>query len=199
MTGSDSPAKEGFSGMSEVRQIPDYREIDDVLGEIKARVDAAEGHGILCGMLSTGGHITGRDWLRQVLPEEARDMEVGDALLALFNATAWQLDDPQFSFTILLPDEEDVPLGDRTRALAHWCSGFLYGLGVGGVTESTQLPGEAAEVLADLAKIASVDYELEQPGEEEEQAYEEVVEYVRVAALLVFESMRGPREDESVH
>lgn len=184
--------------MSEVRHIPDYREINDALGEVQARVDAAESHGILCGMLSAGNHIADRDWLTQVVPEEARGMEGGGALLALYNATVWQLDDPQFSFTMLLPDE-DAHLGDRTQALAHWCSGFLYGLGLGGVTESTQLPGEAAEVLGDLAKIASVDYELEQPGEKEERAYEEVVEYVRVAALLVFESMRGPRDDESVH
>ncbi len=98
----------------------------------------------------------------------------------------------------MLPDD-DEHLGERTAALAHWCSGFLYGLGVSGVTESTQLPGEAAEVLGDLAKIASVDYELDEPGEAEEQAYEEVVEYVRVGALLVFESLRGPRLDESVH
>lgn len=184
--------------MPEVKHIPDYREIDDVLGEANARVDAAEGHGILCGMLSAGGHVAERDWLSQVLPEEASGMEGSHALLALFSATVWQLEDPDFSFMMALPDDE-AHLGDRTQALAHWCSGFLFGLGLGGVTESTQLPGEAAEVLADLAKIASVDYELEQPGEKEEQAYGEVVEYVRVAALLVFESMRGPRDDESVH
>lgn len=184
--------------MSAVKQIPDYREINSVLGEVKARVDASESHGILCGMLSAGNHIADRDWIRQVVPEEAHDTEGCSALLALFSATVWQLDDPQFSFTMLLP-EDGTPLGDRTQALAHWCSGFLYGLGLGGVTESTQLPREAAEVLTDLAKIASVDYELEQPGEEEERAYGEVVEYVRVAALLVFESMRGPRDDESVH
>lgn len=198
MSGPYHPANEGFPGMSEVTQIPAYGEINDALGEIKARVDASESHGILCGMLSAGGYIADRDWLRQVVPEEQREMHGGDVLRALYNATVWQLGDPQFSFTLLLPDEE-AGLGDRTQALAHWCSGFLYGLGLGGVTESTQLPGEAAEVLGDLAKIASVDYELEKPSEEEEQAYEEVVEYVRVAALLVFESMRGPRDDESVH
>lgn len=192
------PGKGRLPGMPEVKQIPDYREIDDALHDVTARVDAAESHGILCGMLSAGGHIADRDWLSQVVPGEAGDMEKCDTLLALYHATVWQLGDPQFSFTMLLPDEE-APLGDRTRALAQWCSGFLYGLGLGGVTESTQLPGEAAEVLGDLAKIASVDYELEEPGEEEERAYEEVVEYVRVAALLVFESMRGPRDDESVH
>lgn len=184
--------------MSEVKQIPDYAEIDDVLVETRARIDAAESHGILCGMLSAGGHVAERDWLSQVVPEEKSGMERYDTLLALFHATVWQLGDPQFSFTMLLPDDE-APLEDRTQGLAHWCSGFLYGLGLGGVTESTQLPGEAAEVLGDLAKIASVDYELDEAGEEEERAYEEVVEYVRVAALLVFESMRGPREDESLH
>lgn len=184
--------------MPEVKQIPDYRETDDALDEISARVDAAESHGMLCGMLSAGGHIAERDWLSQVLPGAPDEMKGCDTLLALYHGTIWQLADPQFSFTMLLPDDE-APLGDRTRALAQWCSGFLYGLGLGGVTESTQLPGEAAEVLGDLAKIASVDYELEEPGEEEERAYGEVVEYVRVAALLVFESMRGPRDDESVH
>lgn len=184
--------------MSDPTTIPDLREIRDALGELKARVDAPESHGILCGMLSAGSPVADRDWLRQLTPEEEKEVRVSDTLQSLYRATIWQLDDPQFGFTLLLPDD-DENLGERTEALAHWCSGFLYGLGVSGITESTQLPGEAAEVLGDLAKIASVDYELEQPGEAEEQAYEEVVEYVRVGALLVFESLRGPRLDESVH
>lgn len=185
-------------GMSDPTTIPELQKVRDALGDLKARVDAPESHGILCGMLSAGGPVADRDWLRQLAPEEAGDPGANDSLEALYRATIWQLDDPQFSFSLLLPDDEET-LGARTEALANWCSGFLYGLGVSGVTESTQLPGEAAEVLGDLAKIASVDYELEQPGEEEEQAYEEVVEYVRVGAMLVFESLRGPRLDESVH
>lgn len=184
--------------MSERTPIPDLQQIRDDLGQLKARVDAPESHGILCGMLSAGGMVADRDWLQQLVPAEATPAGAGDSLQDLYRATIWQLDDPQFSFSLLLPDD-DEHLGERTEALAHWCSGFLYGLGVSGVTESTQLPGEAAEVLGDLAKIASVDYEIDEPGEAEEQAYEEVVEYVRVAALLVFESLRGPRLDESVH
>lgn len=184
--------------MSKATKTPEIEDIRDALGDLRSRVDAPESHGILCGMLSAGGPVADHEWLRHLVPEEVRDVGPDDTLQALYRATVWQLDDPQFGFVLLLPDD-DENLGDRTEALAHWCSGFLYGLGVSGVTESTQLPGEAAEVLGDLAKIASVDYELEQPGEAEERAYEEVVEYVRVGALLVFESLRGPRLDESVH
>lgn len=191
------PSRDGLR-MSDRTDIPALEEIRDALGDLKARVDAPESHGILCGMLSAGGPVQDRDWLRHLAPDADGEVGAADSLQALYRATVWQIDDPQFSFTLLLP-EEDENLGERTEALAHWCSGFLYGLGVSGVTESTQLPGEAAEVLGDLAKIASVDYELEQPGEAEERAYEEVVEYVRVGALLVFESLRGPRIDESVH
>lgn len=177
---------------------PDYRAVDEALGTLKARVDAPESHGILCGMMSTGKSVRDRDWLSQVIGEELAEPGDSGSLQALYESTQWQLDDPNFSFHPLLPDEE-ADLAARTEALAHWCSGFLYGLGVGGVSEATQLPGDAAEVLTDLAKIATVDFELEEPGEEEERAYREVVEYVRVGALLVFESLRGPRVEDSVH
>jgi len=183
--------------MSDTIVLPEYGEIDETLSSLRSRVDAPESHGILCGMISAGGRCDDRDWMAQVVPDAGK-LDGSVSLQALYDATLLQLDDPQMSFQPLLPGE-DADLALRTEALAHWCSGFLYGLGLGGVTEATQLPGEAAEVLGDIAKIASVDYEVEEPGEEEERAYAEVVEYVRVGALLVFESLRGPGESDTVH
>lgn len=177
---------------------PDYGVVDEALDTLNARVGAPEGHGILCGMLSTGRGVGDREWLAQLGGGAVEQLRHADSLQALYRSTQGQLDDAGFSFQPLLPDE-DADLRTRTEALALWCSGFLYGLGVAGVTEATQLPGEAAEVLGDLAKIARVDFDLDDPGDEEERAFHEVLEYVRVGALLVFESLRGPRGDEAVH
>lgn len=165
---------------------------------LKARVGAPESHGILCGMLSTGASVKERDWLSQLVDERPREAVDFNSLKALYESTQWQLQDPQFSFQPLLPDDS-AHLRTRTEALAYWCNGFLYGLGIGGVTEATQLPSEAAEILGDIAKIATVDFELDEPGDAEENAYQEVLEYVRIGALLVFESLRGPRQEDTVH
>lgn len=184
--------------MSSVDPTPEYSDVSTALDRLHADVDAPEGHGILCGMLSAGTQVNDEAWLSQVLPGAASRAESRELLRQLFERTVFQLGDPEFSFEPLLP-RDDVSLAARTQALSNWCGGYLYGLGLGGVTETTSLSADAAEILTDLAKIAGVDYELDGADDAEEDAYTEVVEYVRVGTLLVFESLRGPRQSEAVH
>ena len=47
-----------------------------------------------------------------------------------------------------------------------------------------------AELLDDLAEIARVDFEVGEPDEEEQAAFAEVVEYVRVGVLLINEELQ---------
>lgn len=188
--------------MDPTPELPAYGEVRDALARFTSGVDPAAVHGAMCAVLSVGrepGRV--REWLALVLPDGAFDEHLDadtEALLrALSSATATALDDPQMRFRPLLP-LEGRSLGERTEALSAWCNGFLYGLRAAGV-EDEALPEEAREVAHDLAHIANVDFELEDADEHEEEAFAEVVEYVRMGALLVHEELRGPRENESVH
>ena len=121
-------------------------------------------------------------------------------LAEAWRSTAAQLDDEEMGFALWLPDDED-PLEERTVALARWCSGFLAGLGSGGQIES--LSSEAREAIGDLQEIARAELSSSVAGregsEEDEQAFAEIVEYVRVVAMTLREEFRGPAEGEPVH
>ena len=88
--------------------------------------------------------------------------------------------------------DDDAALDERVMALGEWCQGFLFGLGQSGLSNETQLTTEIADVLRDLAAVAQVG--LNETAEDDEVSYSELVEYVRVAVLLVEAEL-----DDSAH
>lgn len=183
----------------------DYESVQSSLDSVGA--NAAETHGTLCGLLCTADRLDPLGWAQDV---QAGKLEVprvlssdavsetltpGDArapLVQLFRETLAQMEDPEFGFYPFLPDS-DAPLAERADALAAWCQGFLYGLSLGGVEGEDALPAQAREVVQDLSEISRLGLETDQDGEEEENAYAEVLEYVRMAVLLVREELRPLR------
>lgn len=145
-------------------------------------VDASELHGALSGWLSGGG-ADAPDWPAQVLADAALPApERGSALDALRSATAAQLDDRDFEFELLLPDE--APIAARAEALFGWCRGFLGGFGLAS-GDKAALSEEGEEALRDIARLAQADAEFGEDEQEDEDALAEIEEFVRVAALLL--------------
>jgi hypothetical protein len=99
-----------------------------------------------------------------------------------------------------LPDD-DEPLEERTIALGQWCMGFLAGLASGG--QFNALSEEASEAIEDLQQIARAELTAAEGGaednEDDEQALAEIIEYVRVVALMMREDFRGPRSNDAIH
>jgi uncharacterized protein YgfB (UPF0149 family) len=89
---------------------------------------------------------------------------------------------------VLLLPTDDAPLADRAAALGQWCQGFLSGFGLN-CRDSSMLSTEATEVLQDLAAISQVQDALEE-SDDGENDYMEVMEYLRVAPLLLFSETR---------
>jgi uncharacterized protein YgfB (UPF0149 family) len=107
----------------------------------------------------------------------------------LHEATQGQLNDPTCDFHLLLPgDDEAIAL--RVQALGDWCQGFLTGLALGGIKDLQALPDNVREIANDLLEIARAhsSYDLEEQ-EEDEQAYAELTEYVRVGVMLINEEL----------
>lgn len=145
---------------------------------------------MLCGLLCSAQRGDVRDrWLKQALdPEHAKHAECRDMLGDLHTQTAQALTGDGFDFAPLLPNE-DAPLDLRVAALESWCQGFMYGLGLGEIGELDRLPPDAREVVDDLAEIARSRIAVDAESEENEQAYMEVVEYLRVGIQLVHEEL----------
>jgi len=174
-----------------------HDELDLALKRCGATWDAAQTHGLLSGRLAIAGADSGFDWLSQVLDgtdsSDALRNECEVMLSTLFESTYRQLSQRQSEFEPLLPDDEENT-GVRAAALAHWCEGFLHGLVSSdhGEALKQQLSAEPmSEIIKDMLQITrAVD---ESENEADEQAYADLVEYLRVATQLTYEELAAIR------
>lgn len=158
-----------------------YQTINAAAVQANPQLSAAELHGMATGMLCGDANAQSADWLEEVLagaaalPGDRRQL-----LVRLFEETRRLLASDDFEFDLLLPDDER-DLEERVAALKAWCQGFLYG--VGRVAKELDQDREIREILNDIGEFTKLDNEAE--GEEDEQAYTEITEYLRVAVLMV--------------
>ncbi|MFO7190580.1 MAG: UPF0149 family protein [Pseudomonadota bacterium] len=173
-----------------------FPEIAQALEQAGSTVPAAESHGCLCGAACVRADMTLERWLEEILPASDEESPVRERCLELlFADTIKALREDQMAFEPLLPDD-DVALAQRAQALASWCQGFLYGFGTGGLAASG-LPDVVNEVLRDFSRIARTAADPGEASEEEEQAYAEVVEYLRAGVQLVHDELIGARAGEA--
>ena len=178
-----------------------YQEMTDALAKSQAEMPAAECHGMCCGVLCATGQLN-VDAMAMQLTGGSENAAV-DTIAALLKATIAQLTEGEFSLKLLLPDEE-ASLAERSTALGLWCQGFVMGLSAGGVNQDTSLQKDTRELLMDFTNITHALQEdtvaTDMDGDEEEEAaYYEVEEYVRVGVMLINEELRAQRPDSQVH
>jgi len=177
--------------MTQVReQVVDYYELEAELAKIKADASPEEAHGILCGELCGGNVLEGIMWLKHFLPDIGVKREpwddTRDWFYALRTFVLEDLQSPEFDFTPLLPDDEE-PLTKRLHAIGAWCSGFLAGFGGEGERDEKAFSKDIRAAFRDLAAISQIDTDFDgEPEQEDERNFFEVLEYVRMAALMVF-------------
>jgi uncharacterized protein YgfB (UPF0149 family) len=164
-----------------------------LLEQARAVTDAPEAHGTLVGALCAAPRYTAEDWWAEILPEGRAPSGLAEPLRDVFEATVEALQGQEMQFQLLLPDDEDS-LAERATALGEWCQGFLYGLGTGRLRDVDAAGGEVGEVLRDLTEITHVDIDPEDGEATNEEAYAELVEFVRVGVQLVFEQLEPLRD-----
>jgi len=178
--------------------LPLYSGVANQVGELRLGLDTAELHGSLCGLIS-GGKIGSRElWLGLALADpDIAPADPGSALDQMYLASVEALASPELGFVLLLP-EDDAPVSERGEALVNWCRGFLGGFGLA-AGAAPALSEESREALADIARIASSDLSYDDP-EADEDALEEVAEFVRVAVMLLHsDCVLGPRHRRSLN
>ncbi|WP_444889204.1 UPF0149 family protein [Microbulbifer sp. DLAB2-AA] len=167
-----------------------FEQLANAILSAGGQVDPSELHGFTCGLLAAGAEPDKRRWqkeLAELLDLEAVPADLDRDLLQLAEESSKQLSGSDFSFQLLLCDDEDIV--SRTLALGHWCEGFLHGFGIGGAEVKMQPTSE--EALKDIGAISQVDADHVEESEEAEQQLIELQEYVRVAVLNIFTEVRG--------
>ena len=190
-----------------MEQLPEITELEEILYRIDANMGAAEAHGALCGMVCARGSIDLSDWIDHVLGEQedggALLQEVVHKLSKLYQATLEMMNDVSGEFRLLLLDDDDA-LAERVETLAAWCQGFIYGLAAGGIREDSELPEDTAELVKDMVEISRASHDVGEVADggaedEDEVAYMEIEEYVRMGALLIYEELQPLQSTQTIH
>lgn len=178
----------------------DHDLLDSALRRCGANWGAAQSHGLLTGRLAIAGADSGFDWLSQVLEgTEANDAWRGECeamLGSLFETTCRQLAERQSEFQPLLPDDDDAAAA-KANALAHWCEGFLHGLvsaDHGDALKERLSTEPLADIIKDMLQITRAVAADDSDKETDDEAYNELIEYLRVAAQLTYEELAELRD-----
>lgn len=194
--------------MSTAEALISFEELNHLLVPVGALNSPSELHGMLCGKLTGGLRLDSDAWMEEALAfldiiTSEEEGVVGDpqgltqtAIARLYHVTLTQLEDSQYGFEVLLP-QDSAELERRTTALGEWCHGFLSGFGSAGLAADTTFSPDAAEALRDLAAIVNIG----ESGDEDEDAeadFAEIVEYVRMAVLTLFADFGQEQNDKPV-
>jgi uncharacterized protein YgfB (UPF0149 family) len=185
-----------------------HTRLHETLSAAGATCDAPEAHGTLCSLVCLHGSRAGPRWITSLFGKEPVPADVRRALLDIASETAAELEDPAFRFAPLLPGDRS-PMGERAGAMAHWTQGFLHGFGEAGSRPALaeRLGQEPlAELLSDLSEITratageadGAEEGAEDGADGDEEAWAELVEYLRVAVQLFYlelASIRGDRHE----
>lgn len=164
-----------------------------LLESLGLSVSPAELHGLLLGRCCGGAGFDAEPWLQEATEflGQVPEGQLHQALLGLQEMARQELTGEDIALTLLLPRDE-VSLKERAQALGLWCQGFLNGLGL--AIGNKPLSTDALETLQDLEAIAQISSQLEE-SEDQEVDYMEVMEYLRVAPLLLFTECTQPTQE----
>ena len=148
----------------------------------------------IVNILSVSPPILWQDYLL-VGVENKVDFDQSFALLIdLATQTSNEILSDELIFTPLLPDDES-PITERSNSISEWCAGFVSGLSVGGADKKLDLSSEEDEFVKDVISISRMEKKVSE-GENSEVAYSEIVEYIRVGVIFIYQQVHENTESK---
>jgi hypothetical protein len=180
-------------------KILDFASVQAIITTESVQVHAAELHGVLTGLVCAGFPFESPDYLAMItdLFNDGENLPVKvKTIVKLMFSDIWKniLDD-SYGFQLMLPDDDDS-IVERGHALSVWVQGFNLGFGLH-QKDKAIVSEDVKEVLSDFAEIANLSDEMEE-DENNEQAYFEIAEYVRISSLLCFTELGVPPETKPI-
>ncbi len=175
--------------------LPSFEKLQAVIELFEQEGLASEVHGNLCGFLCAGDLEKAQVYITTLVEDlstEKYEHEI-KALISLFEITRAQLNSGSFDFHLLLPDDDEA-LEWRAKNLGQWCHGFSDGVLQTGIDIAGLNTEDARDALFHITEIANIDYQNTLVTEEDEKAFAEIYEYVRMAVLMIQTEMAGASE-----
>lgn len=176
----------------------DFASVQATLTSEGINSHASEIHGVLTGLICAGFEFEDRGYF-SLLSDlfnsgDSFPGNVKKMLEPLYSQLWASILDDNYSFNLLLPDDDDT-IAERGHALSMWVQGFNLGFGLQ-QKDTPVVSEEVKEVLTDFVEIANLSDEMDE-DEDTEQAYFEIAEYVRISALLCFSELATPPNSQS--
>lgn len=178
--------------MTTTPSLPSYTEVANALKKTPANFDAAQVHGLMCGLICATSGQAETHW-EKLLFGSSKSQKAKEILQELYENSYHQMSEFSFEFSLLLPDDNE-DINQRAEALGLWCQGFITGLEQCKVPIQNRVPDEVTEALNDIIEISQVNYGDIASTDDDETAYFELVEYVRLAALMIFQELKSADE-----
>ncbi len=171
-----------------------YAALDGKLRNSSFDGSAAQAHGIACGLVCR--NIKSAELDASIAHLNFSDEVSVSALESLIEMSTRDLNQAEFGFDLWLPDVDSLDI--QLDALADWSQGYIVGLMYDGKDILRQLNHELQSSVQDIIAIAGLE---PTPSEsnEDEVAFIELREYLRMATQLIYEELNPDYPIESVH
>lgn len=176
--------------------LPTYTELTNALESTESTFLVAQVHGYICGILCATSGKVDNSWQKIVLGDN-KSRAARELLQQVFETSYHLISEFSFEFMLVLPDDK-LDINIRTEALGSWCQGFLAGLKQYNVPVENREPSEITDTLNDITEIAQVNYGDLKSNDEDETAYFELVEYVRLGVLMIFHEMKPSKAQDKL-
>ena len=177
---------------------PDHAESEALFASLQFDTSASNIHGSLCGLLSSGKLEALTFWFEELF-EGLDDQDASVQKTRSICGTQFKLAkndiDQSLGLTPFLPDDNQ-PLTQRAKALAEWCQGFLYGIGLSGVKEA-QFSKQTREALQDFSEISLLDAENIDENEGGEVALNDLYAFIRIATMQICDDLIQKPDDKA--
>ena len=158
---------------------------------------AAELQGALCGLLCMDAEANRANWHKKIFVDyEPSEDDLLD-LTILFDDTIQALNSLDFDLKLDLADDS-ASLPSRLASMTNWCQGLIFGLGVSGLTDETELSAESKEYIADVINISQIREADLDESEEDESNFEELVEYLRMGLFLLHGELQPVTQPDDI-
>lgn len=178
-----------------------FMDLESTLDASGSGWNSAQAHGLLCGRLAVLGPYAFSVCVEQIFENATEKSlqyhECESMLENIFKDTWLQLVERQSEFELFLPDD-NLSIKDRTDAISQWSDGFLHGLVTGKRPEKLKeyLAKDPIDaIIKDFLEITRASADMEENSEENETAFNEIMEYIRVSVQLIYEDLAEFRND----
>jgi uncharacterized protein len=185
--------------MTSTPSLPDYQDITKILEHAHSQFDASQVHGLFCGLIcAEPGLAEPISWEKLLFRSEQKPNNMG-SLYELYETSYHLLSEFSFEFSLLLPTDT-LDINARAESLGLWCQGFLTGLEQGKIPLKKREASDVTDALNDIIQIAEVSFGDIVENDEDETAYFELVEYVRLSVLMIFQDLKveRPRDEDNI-